>query len=170
MSTINTTTITTTKQTTKEPSNIPISTIIDNGHNQQKENELNVYHHQQRPYFGMNGSAYELRKQNIIYANQNSEPLNWNCFQRRRLESQMQRSFPKIFILVHSLSLMLLSIILIALQIALLATNGALAFVASGIWGGVYFFITAILTFLLGKRHFTMHLYIYICIFFIIFI
>lgn len=152
MSTNNTTTITTKKTTitTIEPSNIPISTI-ENVNSKREENELNVYHHQQRPYFGMNGSAYELRKQNILYKNQNNEPLNWNCFQRRRLETQMQRSFPKIFILVHSLSLLLLSIILIALQIALLATNGALAFVASGIWGGVYFVVTALLTFLLGK-------------------
>ena len=56
------------------------------------------------------------------------------------------------YVLTHSIMLTIHAIIQIGLQIGLLAANGALAWVASGIWAGVYFLITALFTFLLSKR------------------
>jgi hypothetical protein len=43
---------------------------------------------------------------------------------------------------------------MIGLQIAMLCVNGALANVASGIWGGAYFIFLAAFTLILGKVFF----------------
>ena len=113
------------------------------------------YHHQIPPY-GRLGTPYILTKHSIIYDGETyrTSNLSWSCLQKKRLSEQLNKCFPFVFVKTIGLSLLLNSIIQIALQIALMATNGALWWVAAGIWAGVYLLITAILTLLLSKRKF----------------
>ncbi|CAF0782334.1 unnamed protein product [Brachionus calyciflorus] len=109
------------------------------------------YHHQIPPY-GRLGQPYILTKHNIIYENDvtyKQRRMSWSCLQKNRLNEQLNKCFPFVFVKTIGLSLLLNSIIQIGLQIALMATNGALWWVGAGIWGGVYLLITALLTLLL---------------------
>lgn len=107
------------------------------------------YHHQLRPY-GTLGPPYMITKHSLLYPTQRLK-LTWKLLERKRLTEQLNKCFPTIFVLGHSICLILNSIIQIALQIALLATNGAIGYVASGIWGGIYFLITGAFGIYLGK-------------------
>ena len=110
------------------------------------------YHHQQRPYpVGQKGDPYVVNKRALPYADQSQVRPSWNILEKRRLVQQLHKAFPKIYVLTHALSLLLLALIQIGLQISLLLTNGAIAWVASGIWGGAYFLVVALFTLLLGK-------------------
>lgn len=64
---------------------------------------------------------------------------------------QFNKCCPFTYVISHSLWVILNSVIQIALQIALMATNGALWWVGAGIWAGVYFIILGLLTLLLGN-------------------
>ena len=107
------------------------------------------YHHQLPPY-GKLGDPYVITKHTLLYP-ESKYRIRWGLLQKRRLTEQLFKCFPFIYVLTHAACLLLNSIIQIALQIALMSTNGALWFVAAGIWGGVYFLITAGFTLLLGS-------------------
>lgn len=98
------------------------------------------YHHQMRPY-GTLGPPYTVSKHMLLYPARLPK-LSWKLLEKKRLSEQLNKCFPSVYVVGHSVSLILNSIIQIALQIALMATNGALWYVASGIWGGVYFLFT----------------------------
>lgn len=113
-----------------------------------KDSDEIPYHHQIPPY-GALGQPYIVTKHDLVYPHTASR-LNWSCLEKKRLNEQLNKCFPYVFVKTHSWCLILNSLIQIALQIALMCTNGALWWVASGIWGGVYFLVTALLTLLLS--------------------
>lgn len=71
-------------------------------------------------------------------------------FERERLEDQLNKCFPPIYVMAHAICLVLHSLIMIGLQIALIVAHGALGAVSAGIWGGFIFLIVAAVTFYLG--------------------
>lgn len=77
--------------------------------------------------------------------------INWSYLQKKRLIEQLNKCFPFVYLITHVLCVIANSLIQIGIQIALMATNGALWWVAAGIWAGVYFIIMAVLTLLLSK-------------------
>jgi hypothetical protein len=113
---------------------------------------IRPYHHQMSPY-GQPGKPFTISKHPIYYPKQTkSQTLTWNLFQKRRLVEQLRKCFPANYVLTHAICLIVLNLVQIGLQIALMATNGALWFVAAGIWAGVYFVVTGVLTIILGLR------------------
>ena len=113
------------------------------------ERDYKPYHHQMRPY-GTLGPPYIVTKHSLFYPIRLSK-LKWKLLEKKQLAEQLNFCFPSVYVIGHSICLILNSIIQIALQIALMATNGAIAYVASGIWGGVYFLITGVFGIYLGK-------------------
>lgn len=105
------------------------------------------YHHQLPPY-GNQGSPFVIAKHRLLYPTSRFR-INWSFLERKRLSEQLNKCFPAIYVLSHAFCMVFHSIIMIALQIAMLVTNGALNYVASGIWGGVIFIIIACVTILL---------------------
>ncbi len=71
-------------------------------------------------------------------------------FERKRLEEQLNKCFPPIYVIAHSLCLIMHSLIMISLQIVLIVLRGALGDVAAGIWGGFVFLAIAAVTLYLG--------------------
>ncbi len=110
--------------------------------------EEKPYHHAMRPY-GTLGPPYIISKHILLYPTKRVR-FGWKLLEKKRLTEQLNKCFPSMYVLSHSVCLLLLSIIQIALQIALMCTNGALWYVASGIWGGVYFVIVAAYGIFLG--------------------
>jgi hypothetical protein len=118
------------------------------------------YHHQIQPY-GKLGDPYIISKHTIAYDPDDNLPatndtrkksaIKWSTLQSKRLNQQLNKCFPYLYLITHASCLILNSIIQIALQIALMSINGALWWVGAGIWTGVYFLITGIVTLLLGK-------------------
>ena len=130
------------------------------------------YHHQIPPY-GRLGQPYIIEKYDLAHpplynvtagtshmrtttrtTTANRFNIDWSVWQKNRLTEQLRRCFPFVYVLSHCSWIILNSIIQIALQIALMATNGALWWVGAGIWAGVYFIILALLTLLLGEPKF----------------
>ena len=108
------------------------------------------YHHQLPPY-GIQGEPYVIAKHKLLYPTKELK-AKWSLIERQRLTEQMNYCFPPVYVTSHAVCLIINSLIQIALQIAMVIKNGALASVASGIWGGVYFLITAIVTLFLGNN------------------
>lgn len=118
------------------------------------------YHHQIQPY-GKLGDPYIISKHTIAYdpddnlstytetrINSNTK---WSTLQLKRLNQQLDKCFPFLYVITHGACLILNSIIQIGFQIALMSINGALWWVGAGIWTGVYFIITGIVTLMLGN-------------------
>lgn len=131
------------------------------------------YHHQIPPY-GKLGQPYVITKHELVYPVVDSAAArygqtnrynyqnvrfrpNWSYLQKERLTEQLRRCFPFVYVITHCICVILNSLIQIGLQIALMATNGALWWVGAGIWAGVYFIIMALLTLLLGLYIFKVH-------------
>lgn len=128
------------------------------------------YHHQIPPY-GKQGDPYIITKQELTHPADGGRAsystcstsnyyitgpdgkfrINWSLLQKNRLTEQLRTCFPFVYVISHCIWVLFNSIIQIALQIALMATNGALWWVGAGIWAGVYFIIMALLTLLLGE-------------------
>ncbi len=122
--------------------------------NNNVDDYVQPYHHPVPPYGLPLGPPYIVTKQNILYKENNdylTGKTRWKFIKRMRLEQQLLKCFPLIYVLTHSACLILNSVIQIVLQIILMSLNGSLYFVAAGIWCGVYFLITAGITLLLGK-------------------
>lgn len=115
------------------------------------------YHHQLPPY-GNQGPPFVIAKHRLLYPTQNSFRIKWSIFQKKRLQEQLNKCFPPIYVLAHAICLIFHSLVMIGLQIAMLVSNGALKNVASGIWGGVYFLIAAVVTLLLvmNRKYWTL--------------
>jgi hypothetical protein len=121
--------------------------------------QSNAYHHQTQPY-GKLGDPYIISKHTIAYdpddnistytETRENTNTKWSHLQIKRLNEQLNKCFPFIYIITHAACLILNSIIQIALQIALMSINGALWWVGAGLWTGVYFIITGIVTLMLG--------------------
>lgn len=123
-------------------------------HNIAVPRTLQPYHHQVPPY-GKQGDPYVVAKHpltnpSVVSVSNSTKVDKWSMFQRDRLNHQLNKCFPYVYVLTHIYCLILNSVVQIGLQIALMATNGALWFVGAGIWAGVYFLITAGVTLLLG--------------------
>ncbi len=58
-------------------------------------------------------------------------------------EKMFKENFPKKIASILSAAIILISLVEIVLQIVLIVENAPLSFVGSGIWGGLYGFITA---------------------------
>ena len=116
------------------------------------------YHHQLPPY-GNQGEPYVIAKHKLLYPTKELK-ARWSIIERKRLTEQMNYCFPPVYVTSHAVCLIINSLVQIGLQIAMLIKNGALASVASGIWGGVYFLITAIVTLFLGNKRFNYKIHI----------
>ena len=115
------------------------------------------YHHPVPPYGLPLGPPYIVTKKSIVYQENNdyyAGKIRWKFIKRMRLEQQLLKCFPLMYVLTHSACLILNSVIQIVLQIILMSLNGALYYVGAGIWCGVYFLITAGITLLLGNYNF----------------
>lgn len=121
------------------------------------------YHHQLPPY-GKLGEPYVVTKHTIAHdpddsiststytqtqTQTNAFKSKWSLSQMKRLNHQLNKCFPFLYVVTHAACLILNSIIQIGLQIALMSTNGALWWVGAGIWTGVYFLITGLVTLML---------------------
>jgi hypothetical protein len=115
-----------------------------------KVEQVLLYHHQMPPY-GRLGEPYILTKHDLLYTESYAPETRWSYLQKETLTRQLSKCFPFVYVTTHSLALALHSLVQIALQITLLVCNGALASVSQGIWVGVYFLATAIVTILLSK-------------------
>lgn len=124
------------------------------------------YHHQIPPY-GKLGTPYIVTKYELTHPPDrsltkeetvsnffyNQFRIDWSFLQKKRLTEQLKKCFPFVYVISHCIWILLNSLIQIALQIALMATNGALWWVSAGIWAGFYFIILALFTFLLGNLY-----------------
>ena len=108
------------------------------------------YHHRIPPYSKL-GDPYIVTKHNLAYSqNSNEDSSRWLYLQKENITIQLNKCFPFLYVITHGLALIVHSVIQIGLQLPLLADNGALNYVAQGIWGGLYFLITGIFTILLS--------------------
>jgi hypothetical protein len=125
---------------TSQPKSISLASIND------------IYHHQKPPY-GTLGDPYLLTKQSI----KRTPSLTMSTIEYLEREKEYRDNIKTpcitLYLISHSISLIILSCVQIALQITLLSLNGALANVGAGIWAGIYFLITAILTLVFGKLY-----------------
>lgn len=110
--------------------------------------EDKAYHHQMRPY-GILGPPYIITKHTLLYPSSRIK-LSWQLLEKKRLTDQLNKCFPSVYVIGHAASLILNSVIQIVLQIVLMSTNAALWYVASGIWGGVYFLCIGLWSIYLG--------------------
>lgn len=85
-----------------------------------------------------------------VISSSNSMQISWSLFQKQRLTEQLNKCCPFVYVISHCGWLILHSCIQIAIQIALMANNGALWWVGAGIWAGVYFICIALVTLLAG--------------------
>ena len=108
------------------------------------------YHHQLPPY-GILGPPYVVSKHAIVYPEDQIRKRRWSLIQFNLIDEQLKKFFPIVYVVTHAVCLILHSLCQISLQIALMVTNGALYFVGAGIWGGVYFLVTACVSLYLGK-------------------
>lgn len=125
-------------------------------------NKSRPYHHQIPPY-GKQGEPYVITRYGMLYPqNSDSDLITttdtssstslWKFLRTNTLITELDKCFPFVYLMTHGMAMLLNSVVQIALQITTMGLNGALWYVASGIWAGVYFFITAILTLALGKH------------------
>ena len=130
-------------------------------HQQQQQQQQPYHHHPHHANAKCGdlafGQPYVIVKNELVYQ-QDDEFMygndRWAYLKKRRLSSQLVKCFPLVYVLTHSIAIIVNALIQIGLQIALMTTNGALWFIAAGIWAGVYFLITASFTLLLGKHNF----------------
>jgi hypothetical protein len=111
-----------------------------------------IPYHRQMPPYGRLGNPYLITKHDVAYTEKYAPDTRWSYLQKETLTNQLNKCFPFVYVITHSLAMTLHSLVQIALQITLLVCQGALASVAQGIWGGVYFLVTAIVTILLSNQ------------------
>ncbi len=66
-----------------------------------------------------------------------------NALNREYMKHALKERFPSVYVAIHSILIILISLAAIALQIVLIVNNGAINFVGAGIWGGAVGLILA---------------------------
>ena len=66
-----------------------------------------------------------------------------NALNREYMKQALKERFPSVYVAIHSIVMILISLAAIALQIVLIVQNGAINYVGAGLWGGAVGLILA---------------------------
>ena len=77
----------------------------------------------------------------------------YRMIHRELAETQLKYFMPTVFIGFYGAILILLSIVMIALEIASIITNAAIYYVVGGIWGGLFGILVAVFSLILSKSN-----------------
>ena len=92
------------------------------------------------------GAIMNGQNQTIIMA-----PYSNNQILPQSKEQQLKENYPTVYVIIHSVVLGILSVLLIAFQSKLIVERNVFYFTGSGIWVGIYFLITVLLTLAISK-------------------